>query len=173
VGAEPVIPPIPGVDSANVITAEQCYEKAGNWEALGESIAVLGGGLVGSETALYLSETLGKKVTLVEMLPEIAMEEFHLTRTALLERMDRAVTYHVNARCTGISKDGLTFEDKDGKAQTIQADTVVLSAGMRPRMDEGEAFRTVTYQFARVGDCVTAKNVCTATRTAYDAAVQM
>lgn len=67
VGADAVIPPIPGVHGDNVITAEECYRKGLAGEDMGENIAVLGGGLVGCETALYLARYLHKNVTLIEM----------------------------------------------------------------------------------------------------------
>jgi 2,4-dienoyl-CoA reductase-like NADH-dependent reductase (Old Yellow Enzyme family)/NADPH-dependent 2,4-dienoyl-CoA reductase/sulfur reductase-like enzyme len=172
-GATAAVPPIQGVDRSNVVTAEVCYQKAELGEELGENIVVLGGGLVGCETALYLAMTLGKKVTVVEMLDTLASEEFWLPQWAMMEKMDEFVTYHTNSRCTGITDVGLTFMDSDGEEHVLSADTVVLAAGMRPRNAEAEAFRPIAFDFAAVGDCVKAQNVRTATRSAFDAAVQI
>jgi len=170
-GAEPVIPPIPGVEGKNVIYAEDCYDMPA--ETLGSNIVVIGGGLVGCETALYLSEAFGKHVTLIEMLPEIAKDEFHLTRTALMERMDKSVEYYTNARCTAISPDDLSVIDSSGNERNIEADTVVIAAGMSPRQDEAESMRNNGYIFIPIGDCVAAQNVRSSTRTGFDAAMSL
>lgn len=173
VGADPIIPPIPGVDRKNVITAEQCYEKGLKGEDMGDHIAVLGGGLVGCETALYLSMYLGKRVTLIEMTRAIAQEEYSIPRQALVEHMDEYVTYYCGVRCTGITQQGMEVADSFGNTALIEADTVVLAAGMRARSQQAEQFRGLSLFFEPIGDCVVAKNVRGATRSGYDAASRL
>lgn len=63
VGATPVKPAIAGIDNNNVISADEAFMNA---EAVGEKVAILGGGLVGIELAIYLTG-LGKKATIIEM----------------------------------------------------------------------------------------------------------
>ncbi len=174
VGADPFVPNIPGIAGANVITAGECYEKLERGEDVGESICVLGGGLVGCETALHLAMDCGKRVTIVEQLSELAAEEMYLTRDALLDRIgEYCEAAYVRARCTEVRADGLVFEDRWGRSHTVPCDTVVLSAGMRARQTEAEAFRGCAKRFARIGDCAKASNVRNATRTGFDAAVQL
>lgn len=173
VGADPIIPPIPGVNGKNVITAEQCYEKGLKGEDMGDHIAVLGGGLVGCETALYLSMYLGKRVTLIEMTRAIAQEEYSIPRQALVEHMDEYVTYYCGVRCTGITQQGTEVADSFGNTALIEADTVVLAAGMRARSQQAEQFRGLSLFFEPIGDCVVAKNVRGATRSGYDAASRL
>ncbi len=170
VGADPVIPPIPGVDGKHVITAEQCYEKGLRGDDMGSHIAILGGGLVGCETALYLSMYLGKQVTLVEMSRAIAQEEYSIPRQALVEHMNQYVTYYCGVTCTGITDQGMEVSDFYGNTALIEADTVVLAAGMRARSQQAEQFRGLSLFFEPIGDCVIAKNVRGATRSGYDAA---
>lgn len=170
VGANSAKPPIPGIDGQNVIIAEECYRRAEAGAGLGNKIAVLGGGDVGCETALYLSMELGREVELVEMLPELSPEQFHVPRGSIVKRMDEHVKYHLNARCTGIDATGVSYVDKDGEEHRIPADTVVLALGMRPRNDEAEAFRQTAEIFFATGDCVLPKNVRTSVRSAFDAA---
>lgn len=172
-GAQAVVPPIPGVEGGSVMIAEECYRRALAGEPVGERIAVLGGGDVGCETAVYLAMELGKKVTLVEMTDGVAKEAANIPRAALIEHMDKYVEYHVNARCTKITPDGIVYVDGDGQEHAVEADTVVLAAGMKPRNDQAEAFRQTAEEFFAIGDCVAAKNVRTATRTGYDAAIQL
>lgn len=173
VGSDAIVPPIPGIGGPNVITAEECYEKIKAGEDLGRKIAVLGGGGVGCETALYLAMNHNKDVELVEMTDALAREEFWLPQYAITEQMDRYVAYHLNARCTGITPDGMLYVDESGKERSIIADTIVLAAGLKPRREAAKAFRPAAGLFIACGDCVNAKNVRTATRTAYDAAVQL
>lgn len=170
VGADPVVPPIPGVEGSNVITAEQCYEKGLRGEDLGRHIAILGGGLVGCETALYLAMCLHKQVTLVEMSGAIAQEEYSIPRQALVEHMNEYVTYYCGVQCTAITPEGMEVADAYGNHARIEADTVVLAAGMRARTAQAEQFRGLSLFFEPIGDCVVAKNVRGATRSGYDAA---
>ena len=173
VGADPIIPPIPGVNGKNVITAEQCYEMGLRGMDLGQKVAVIGGGLVGCETALYLSMYLGKQVTLVEMTRAVAQEEYSIPRQALVEHLAQYVTCYCGVRCTGITEDGIEVEDSYGGSGLLEADTVVLAAGMRARSLDAERFRGLSLFFEPIGDCVTAKNVRGATRSAYDAASRL
>jgi 2,4-dienoyl-CoA reductase-like NADH-dependent reductase (Old Yellow Enzyme family)/thioredoxin reductase len=170
VGANAFVPPIPGTDGENVLIAEDAYARI---DTLGENIVLIGGGEVGCETALALAEK-GKKVSIIEMLPELCPETFHLTRGVMLGEMDKAgIVSYTSARCTGITAEGVKFVDKDGNEQFVAADQVVMSSGMRPRQDLAESFRECAPDFTPIGDCVIAKNVRTATRMAYDAAVQL
>ena len=140
VGADAVVPHIPGADSKNVITAEQAYDLVRKGKNLG-TVAVLGGGLVGCETALYLTldEGYAGKVTLVEMTDTVAADEMHLTQEAMLERMDETMTYHTHATCTEITEQGLTYQDAEGELHQVAADTNDYcckwrrgTAGLRP-----------------------------------------
>ena len=170
VGADAVIPPIPGVHGDNVITAEECYRKGLAGEDMGDNIAVLGGGLVGCETALYLSMYLHKHVTLVEMAQSVAMEDYSIPRQALIEHLNEYVTCYCGVKCTGITDEGMEVADSYGNHAVLPADTVVLAAGMRASAKQAEEFRGLSLFFEPVGDCVVAKNVRGATRSGYDAA---
>lgn len=172
VGAKALVPPIPGVDGANVITAEEAYRKIKAGEDIGRKIAVLGGGDVGCETAVYLAQEAGKEVSLVEMTDTLAAASCAIPRTAITKEIEKCVDAHTGARCTGITKDGITYVDAEGE-HSIQADTVVLSAGMVPQKDHAEAFRMIAGEFFPIGDCVKANNVRTAVRTGYDSAIQL
>lgn len=66
-GAKPFIPPIPGIKNGNVLTV---YELLAEHQAVGQNVVVLGGGLAGCESAMYLAEQ-GKQVVLIEMMDRI------------------------------------------------------------------------------------------------------
>ncbi len=165
VGANAFQPPITGIKGQNVLLAEECYE---NMEMLGENIVLIGGGEIGCETALALHEA-GKNVTIIEMLPELAPETFHLTRDIMLWRVEKEVKVFTGAACKEITESSVKFIDNNGDEQVIPADHVIISAGMRPRSALAESFRNAAPVFRAIGDCSIAKNVRTATQSAFDA----
>ena len=80
---------------------------------------------------------------------------------------DAVITHYANkAR-------GLVFADKDGKEQAIEAGTVLIAVGMRPKQAEAEAFRKAAGRYAAIGDCVKAADVEKAMYSAFDTAVQL
>ena len=139
---------------------------------MGKNIVIIGGGEIGCETALYLKEQ-GKKVTVIEMLPTLSPETFHLTRDIMLWNMEDGITAHTGASCKEITKDSVRFTDKDGQEQTVPCDNVIISAGMRSRVALAESFRDCAPEFRAIGDCYLAKNVRTATQTAFDAVMNL
>ena len=172
VGAKALVPPIPGVDGKNVITAEEAYRKVKAGEDIGQKIAVLGGGDVGCETAVYLAQEAGKQVGLVEMTDMLAAASCAIPRTAITKEIEKCVDAHTGSRCTGITEQGISYVDAEGE-HFMEADTVVLSAGMVPQKQQAEAFRMIAGEFFPIGDCVKANNVRTAVRTGYDSAIQL
>lgn len=84
---------------------------------------------------------LHKQVTLVEMSGAIAQEEYSIPRQALVEHMNEYVTYYCGVQCTAITPEGMEVADAYGNHARIEADTVVLAAGMRARTAQAEQFR--------------------------------
>ncbi|MGN0998895.1 MAG: FAD-dependent oxidoreductase [Faecousia sp.] len=169
VGAEAFLPPIPGIQGDHVWIAENCYE---NPQALGDRVVLIGGGEIGCETALFLREHK-KHVTILEMLPTLAPETFHLTRDMMLWRLEQEVDSYTGVICKEITPQGVRFVDTNGIEQTISCDTVIISAGMRPRSTLAESFWDSAPVFRAIGDCSTAKNVRTAVHTAFDAVLSI
>lgn len=127
-GAVPVIPPVPGIDGANVLLASEV--EAMPVDMLGEKIAVLGGGLVGCETAIHLGHC-GKAVTIVEMRGEAAADCNCFHKTAIKLELDKYTTVLTNTRAERIDSHGLYGIGGDGKELFIEADTVICAAGLR------------------------------------------
>ena len=171
IGADPIIPPIPGVGGHNVLTALDTY---GREEKLGERIIVVGGGQVGCETALHLAQ-LGKKTIVFEMLEELALGATPTHRVELLQKLDAQenLRYLTTSRCTAITETGIAYTDEAGKEHTIEAENVILAAGMRARQQETDAFRVLDNRFISIGDCVYAATVEKAIYGAFYAAVQI
>jgi 2,4-dienoyl-CoA reductase-like NADH-dependent reductase (Old Yellow Enzyme family)/thioredoxin reductase len=152
VGSSPIHPQIPGIDGENVITALDAHYDVGK---VGEKVALIGGGLVGCETGLYLAR-MGKKVTIVEMLDVIGEPLNWQHMIPLLRTMDNTPTlsYRTGTRCVAISPKGITVADKEGTEELIEADTVVLAVGMRSNSDAVEKLRETVLNFYPIGDCV-------------------
>ena len=91
-------------------------------------------------------------------------------RQALVEHLQEYVTCYCGVRCTAITGEGIEVADSYGNQALLEADTVVLAAGMKARSRDAERFRGLSLFFEPIGDCVVAKNVRGATRSAYDAA---
>ena len=169
VGAEPVYPPIPGM-TREIMTAFEAYSAP---EKVGESVVLIGGGLVGAETAIFLAD-LGKKVTVVEMTGQMATEANMHHGLAVRQMLDKTgVVCMVNTRCTGVEANGIHVTGPDGTEQFIAADTVLLSAGYRPRTAETDSLLNICDEFAIIGDCHNAGRVKGAVHEGYGAALSL
>ena len=149
-GAVPYIPQIPGIESERVSTAWDVL--AGKVDPKGE-IVVVGGGEVGCETAEYLAE-LGRCVTLVEALEDLALDMEPLNKYLLLQRLKvkkiRALTGTVLREVTD---EGVVISSSSGEHK-LEAGGVVLALGAVPDNKlTGELKRRVDQLFV-VGDCV-------------------
>ncbi len=165
IGADPIVPPVPGVDLEIAVSAVGMHE---HMEEIGQNVVILGGGLVGCEESILLGE-LGKKVTVLEMKPELCRDAPFLHHEAVLLEMERlGITARTGMRCTGILPDGVTAE-QDGKEIKLPADTVIIAAGLAPKLDEAESFRSCAPDFWKIGDCRQARNVRLAIHEGYDA----
>lgn len=167
IGSDPVIPPFPGVDGANVIVGKNLSPDT----PLGHRVTVIGGGLVGCETGIHLAQD-GHEVTVVEMAPDVAMDCGHFHRVALMEELKR-VTLYTSTRCVSISAGGVTVQPPDGAEALIPADTVVLAVGMRARRQKVDELRGLIAHTVVIGDCNRPGKILTAVRNGYDAAMDL
>ena len=126
-GTTPSIPPIPGLQSNRVLQADAVLEET---VIPGDSVAVLGGGQIGAETANYLAHH-NHTVTIIEMLPEIAPEEPNGLRIFLLEKLkEKGVSQYTNSRIKEICEDGTLCLERNGEIFSIGPfDSIVLALG--------------------------------------------
>ncbi len=165
IGGEPIIPPIPGVDGKNVVLAIGLHD---HMDDVGDSVVIVGGGLVGCEEGLHLAQ-MGKKVTIVEMKPELCRDAPFLHHEALLQELkDHGVTTHVQTPCLEIKENGVVV-CLNGAEALLAADTVILAAGVKARIEESERLRDAAADFRRIGDCKRARKVYDAIHEGYDA----
>ena len=169
-GSDPAALTVPGAARDNVIFAEQCF---GNPEAVGNKVVVIGGGLVGSETALHLAMECGRHVSIIEQRRALAYDANNAPFIAINHLAMEHCDVYLNAKCGEITEGGVTCILPSSKKCFIEADTVVVSTGMVPRVREAEEFRGCAPVFFKVGDCLDAGSIRICTRTAFDAAMKI
>jgi 2,4-dienoyl-CoA reductase-like NADH-dependent reductase (Old Yellow Enzyme family)/thioredoxin reductase len=152
IGAKPYIPAIPGLDDARVIHAIDIHDKQA---ALGQKIVIIGGGLIGCEEGLNLAKYQGKEVTVIEMTDKLAAGAPYLHYLALINEFEQLpdLRFVLQEQVTAIDAKGVFTMDAKGEPRCYMADSIVLAAGMRPRKDEAEVFRSLAAQVYLVGDC--------------------
>lgn len=168
-GSEPIIPPIPGGESENVVLAPDVYGKEAS---LADDIVIIGGGEIGIETGLHLAEK-GHRVMLLEMQDKLAPEAPPLHyRSVLLEACNdqKNFSYLLNARCNEIGTDKVVYTDANGDRQEFMAGSVVIAAGMKPRIDQAMRLSGAGNIFYLLGDCNEVGSVQKAMRSAYSIA---
>jgi pyruvate/2-oxoglutarate dehydrogenase complex dihydrolipoamide dehydrogenase (E3) component len=149
VGSSSLRPSIPGIESA--VSVLDVYPG----DDVSENVIIVGGGMAGCDTSLYLT-ALGKKITLVEMLDELAPDGTGAYQVLTADEMKkRGVDYYLGMKCTKIFPNGITARDKEGKEYSFSADMVVLALGMSANSNTVEALRAASgsIPFAVVGDC--------------------
>lgn len=161
-GAGHVRPSIPGLDGGHVVDA--CDVLTGR-ATTGARVVVAGGGMIGSETALYLA-SLGRQVTIVDQLPGVALEENASRRYFLMKEFDEyKVEAAVNATITRITVGTVELE-QDGVARSLPCDTVVLALGMTPDVANLDAIQAVA-DVRVIGDAVEASDGLKASREGF------
>lgn len=127
-GSEASVPPIPGLkETGDVILTNReilaLKEKP-------ENLVVIGGGVIGMEFAGFYN-SLGSKVTVIEMLPEILgnndSEICAMSRDIFKKK---GIEFHLSAKVVQIDGNKVVFE-KDGETQSIEGDKILLSVGRR------------------------------------------
>ncbi len=165
IGSEPLIPPIKGIDSKEVVKYSDVLEK--RTVLKDKNIVVGGGGLVGCETALYLA-SIGNKVTIIEMLPEIAMSMEPISKSYLLKELsDLNVKVYTNSKLTSIENKKAKFE-KDGKINEVEFDNFVVAFGGKPRKFNDD-LGVLTYY---IGDARKVSKIVEAVRDGYSIGLQ-
>jgi len=127
-GGNPAMPDIAGIDTSNVVTAQDVL--SGKARA-GQNVVIVGGGMVGCETGYYLV-TQGKTVTIIEILNRMANDMFLMTRRRLMDGLrSKKVTMLTSATCEEIKRGSVQVCTADGKKETIPADTIIVAVGYK------------------------------------------
>ncbi|MPN05670.1 Metal reductase [bioreactor metagenome] len=168
-GVLPVIPPIPGVDGATVVEAREALDG----KPIGPKVVIIGGGLVGCEIAELLGGQ-GKTVTIVEMLPDLAAKMVNVARTILLGHLNLlGVQSLTGTKCLSITGNSVNVLLPDGREQTLEADTVIVSVGYKPNSGLYEQLKGKVDELYNVGDSKTPDSIAAAVSDGYYTALQL
>ena len=169
VGAHDFILPVPGADSENVVSSWDVL--SGKAEVKGHC-AIIGGGLVGTETAEYVLEK-GCQVSVIEMLDQIANGESSTILPIIMKDFaQHDVKQYVNTKVNRIVNEGKTIlatDTKEGKEISINCDTIIMAVGSKKNELDTEGVTVPVYY---VGDCSGDRtaSIAEAVRSGYAAA---
>ena len=167
-GAVPIIPKIPGIENAiDIISAHVNPEKL-----KGNKIVYCGGGLSSCDSALETALN-GKKVSIVEMLDEVAINDHFINKASLIPMLlNNGVELLTGYKVLEIKPNGVKAQKKDGTEVFIEADTVVSSFGMKPNNATAKAIDEKYHLKTRiVGDSMRVGKVGGAVREGMFAAL--
>lgn len=172
-GAEPIIPDIPGAKGSSVMAPIFAY---GN-KTIGKDVVVIGGEQIGTETGMYLAEK-GHNVTVLTTEKSLATDANTLYLYPMRWKPLKTFNYITEVTATGVSEEKVTYRDAKGPVKSIRADSVVVYAGRKPRQEEAMKFYGSAKRFFIIGDCcsdddivrIVQGNIRKSMRTAFAAA---
>ena len=167
VGSKPILPPLPGIEKAIVVND---YYR--NRDKVGDTVAVLGGGLAGCECAVHLSRE-GKTVHLVELRDTLAPDCNIRHRPILMRQIEEGVQVHLSTAGQAVTAEGLAVKNADGTEEVIPCDTVICAVGQRANRADVDALRRSAPFVREVGDCIRPANITRAIYEGYHAALDV
>ena len=168
-GAVPMVPKLEGIEegieTGKVVTA---IDALLHTEKVGSSAVIIGGGLIGCETALYLARQ-GKKVTVVEMLETLAADMAWGNALELVKFLDdEGVKLLTKSRAVRVNGHGIDYIDESSEEKKIDAETVVIATGMKSSGQELiEELEKMPLEVIPIGDCLEPRKVMSAIWEGY------
>lgn len=177
-GAVPLVPRIPGIDNPKFINA---YDLLDGKRTVGQKVLVVGGGLVGVETADYIADR-GSDVTIIELKPDVAMDEIAYVRMFLLQRLkNHDVKIICGAKVKRFTDDGAVYESVTSKNGIVSSavknlegyDSIVIAMGHKSYNPLYEKVRNMGYETVVLGDAAAAGLAIEAIKSAAECAVRI
>lgn len=168
IGSNELCPPIKGMDQPHVIMA---IDAELHPEKLGKKVAIMGGGLVGSEAAVSFHHE-GKDCSIIEMKSAVAEEVNSFYRGGLMVEVEKSADIYVDTKVKEIIPSGVLCE-RGGEEFIVEADSVVCALGFRSPYDKVDALCDCVDEYYIVGDCSNVGQIYQATNQAYYAALRV
>ncbi|MBA4396641.1 MAG: NADH:flavin oxidoreductase [Syntrophus sp. (in: bacteria)] len=152
-GASPLVPSIPGVEAAHVVAAEDVLTGE---KTVRGSVVIIGGGLVGCETAEFLAEKQEgvTGITVVEMLDRMAATVSPTYRPFFLARLKQVgIRMETHTTVEAITDKGVKVSRKGGP-DFIEGNFVILAVGLKSDPKLPEKFLSAAPDVFVIGDCV-------------------
>lgn len=164
-GAEPILPDIPGVSSGSVFSCLDVLTGRANLK--GDKFVVVGGGSIGCEVAIFLTEP-GKDVTIVEALDEILLDQYDVSMKRGLIRKLREASVKTITGCSiqRMTGEGLFIKKDKGKSRFIEADNIILATGFVSKKELYEESKDRFDAVYCVGDCAQPRKIIDAIQEA-------
>jgi 2-enoate reductase len=156
VGSEYVAPKTEGPATSSVTGRDVLLDRV----KLGDKVVIIGGGMIGCETALHVTEEEKRHVTIVDMFDDILLDQEPTHRTVLKERLTAAgVEICTGLRITQITAEAVEGEDRKWTIHSIPADTVVACTGLKPKHDVVQLLKGLAPETYVIGDCANGTKV--------------
>ncbi|MGB4290746.1 MAG: FAD-dependent oxidoreductase [Dethiobacteria bacterium] len=170
-GAVPLIPALPGIDPRHAITAWDVLEEK---VRPGRHVAIIGGGLVGCETAAYLAEG-DRRVIILEMQDELAPDQSPSLRGELLRRLHEnpAVEIRTSTEVVSIGEHSITLRSNGQESAIEDLDTIVIAAGAQPYNPLEGILKPLMNEVYAVGDCDRPRKAAEAIHEAFHVAYRL
>jgi pyruvate/2-oxoglutarate dehydrogenase complex dihydrolipoamide dehydrogenase (E3) component len=163
-GGIPVLPDIPGIDRSNIVTAQDVLSGK---VKVGQSVVIIGGGMVGCETGHYLVEQ-GKTVTIIEILKRMANDMLFMARRRLMDELrSKKVTLLTSATCEEVREGSVQVTTAEGKKETIPADTVIIAVGYKASYHLYKALEGKVPEIYCIGNSSEPRRILEATTEGY------
>lgn len=166
-GASPVMPQ----SIAGIEKAASAVDVLEGKKAVGDRVVVVGGGMVGCETAVVLANH-GKKVTLVEALDNILSSDFVPQQHSMMLKdliEDRKIDVITGHKLVAVTDSGAELECvTSGEKKSVPADTTVISIGLKPNPIDVSEFYGLGAQVYKIGSAKRAGNVIDAVGEAFE-----
>ena len=144
-GSEAVVPPIPGIKEAGdvIVTNREILAL----EEPPAELVVIGGGVIGMEFASFFN-SIGSKVTVIEMMPKIlGPMDSEISELLQKQYAKKGVEFRLGCKVTGIEGDTVVYEDPEGNVCRVHGDKILVSVGRRARL-EGYGLETLGVSLA-------------------------
>lgn len=162
-GAEPVVLPLPGMERSMVHLITDLYKKQ---FSVGRRVVIIGGGLAGSEEGLALA-LKGHDVSIVEMKDGLAKDAPYIHWRHLLTKLEESVHSYCSSTVLSVEENGVRIVDAGGSEQLLEADTVLVAAGMQETSHRLSSWYDLAEDVVFVGDCQKPSKILEAMRTGY------
>ena len=170
-GSRTLILPIEGIENPAIIHGSDLLDGK---RAAGKKVLVVGGGMVGCETAAFLGEQQ-HDVTVIEYRDTVGADVIHEHRVFLMEDFKNyGIKEITGAKVCKFFDDGVEYESPDGSRHEVRGfDSVVLSMGFKNYNPFAEQLEELGQEVYVVGDATRARRALDATKEAYAAAMQI
>lgn len=168
-GSTPIVPAFPGSRGENVVGA---LDILSGKKETGEKVVVVGGGMIGCETAEFLASR-GKKVVVLEMLDRIANDVGPSNRWVLIMRLKKAgVRLESKTKVVEIrGPEVITM--REGKTESFSGDSIIIAVGMKSNQSPAEKLKGIVSSTTIIGDALAPRRIKDAVEEGYLTAMKI